>query len=565
MELYAIEKETVLNERYEVISLIGNGGFSIIYKAYDRELQSNVAIKEYFPNNIAERIPHSCEVLTRNSDAEERFKRGMKSFKEEAHRMAELGGLHNTINVLGAFDENGTSYIVMELLEGISLLEYFKMLPGNRFEDIDDAKQIILSVAEALEYSHSKKILHRDVSPDNIFLCNDGKVKLIDFGAAREFKTDEELSVVVKSGCTPPEQYRKNGKQGPWTDIYALGATFYRMLTGEYPESAPDRMTTENECIPPSSLNPKVPEYIDAFVLRCLAYDHNLRLSKASDAIYVLRKKPVIKLPGEVKAEHDKIKRLSYTLLSACFVMFLIICIVIIKKSETIYNVKIKECDITVMIPEEFSSYNGIRALKEDFQSVCPQITINFINSDEDSENAENADIFIYDETVPCASLEKIQKVEENTNEEFITVAYDAKIVYWNSEKAFYCGIDVNEINSVDDIKPEYYAESFDMFFDDTNNCCAYLGSVALYKDVQKKIPGMYKVYSYSEELEPICLSVASDISENEKNAAMRFLLYLISERAQKILFINNEGLIPSEKNQYDHFFEIYSELAFMQ
>jgi len=209
MDFFALEKSAVLKNRYEIISLLGTGGFSVIYKAFDHELNSTVAIKEFFPNTIAERIPLTKKVVTRNAEDASRFADGLTAFKQEAQRMAELKGAHNTVNVLGAFDENDTAYIVMELLEGITLLQYLRGLPGERFEDIEDAKQIIRSVTEALEYAHSKKILHRDVSPDNIFLCSDGKVKLIDFGAAREITDGGEFSVVVKSGCTPPEQYRK--------------------------------------------------------------------------------------------------------------------------------------------------------------------------------------------------------------------------------------------------------------------------------------------------------------------------------------------------------------------
>lgn len=562
MELYAIDQSTILNNRYEILSLIGTGGFSIIYKAYDHELNSTVAIKEYFPNTIAERIPYSKDVLTRNREAAERFQQGLRSFKEEAHRMAKLNGLHNTVNVLGTFDENHTSYIVMELLEGTSLLAYLKSLPNSRFNDVDDAKQIIRSVAEALDYAHSKKILHRDVSPDNIFLCNDGKVKLIDFGAAREFTEDGELSVVVKTGCTPPEQYRKNGKQGPWTDLYALGATFYRMLTGVYPEAAPDRADNKNECSPPSSINADVPEYIDALILRCLAYDHTLRIAKASDVMDVLSRETVIPLPGVVRAKQKMIRTVSYGMLAACLVLFLTISLIVLKKSETLYNIKIDKCDITMEIPAEFTSESGLAAIKEDFKSIYPQVDIAFVTAGTDTLTA---DVFIYEDDTECSSLEEIQKLNEAADMYSVTVAYDTDLVYWNVEKAFHSAVDMNNIRSADDILPEYYADNYEEFLDGTNDLCAYRDSITLYRDVQEELPGMYRIYSAATELRPVRFSVASGITENKKNAAMRFLLYLMSERAQEIMFVNHEGLIPAENNQYDHFLEIYSELAFVK
>ncbi len=562
MELYALEKLTILDKRYEILSLIGTGGFSIIYKAYDHDLQSTVAIKEYFPNNIAERIPYKKEVLTRNHESEVRFRQGQQAFREEARRMAELNGLHNTVNVLGTFDENNTSYIVMELLEGISLLEHLKTLPNSRFEDVADAKQIIYSVAEALQYANSKKILHRDVSPDNIFLCDDGKVKLIDFGAAREVTEDGDLSVVVKTGCTPPEQYRKNGKQGPWTDLYALGATFYRMLTGTYPEAAPDR-SEHQECLPPSEINPEIPEYIDALIRRCLAYDYTLRISKASEVMEVLHKETVIPLPGEVEAKNRLIKRVSYGLLSACLVLFMIISLIVLKKSETLYSLSIEACDIRIEVPSNFSSEDGLEAVKADFQLSYPQINIEFIDSE---MGIEVADIFVYaGNTEDCASLEDIQKVDESAETYYSTIAYDTDLIYWNVEKEYRTGIDMSSFHSAEDILPEYYAESYEDFLHDTNGLCAYRGNIALYRNVQQELPGMYKIYAVETALSPIQFSVSSELTGNQKNAALRFLLYLMSERAQEILFINYKGLIPAEENQYDHFFEIYSELIFIK
>ena len=561
MELYAIDQSTILNNRYEILSLIGTGGFSIIYKAYDRELNSIVAIKEYFPNNIAERIPYHKEVLTRNHESAVRFRQGLQSFREEARRMAELNGLHNTVNVLGTFDENNTSYIVMELLEGTSLLAYLKTLPGNRFEDADDAKQIIYSVAEALQYAHSKKILHRDVSPDNIFLCNDGKVKLIDFGAAREITEDGELSVVVKTGCTPPEQYRKNGKQGPWTDLYALGATFYRMLTGIYPEAAPDR-AEHHECPPASEINPEVPEYIDALILRCLAYDHTLRIAKASEVMDVLHRETVIPLPGAIQAKNRLLKTISYGMLTACLILFVVISLIVLKKSETLYTIPIDACDIRIEVPVNFSSESGLAAVKADFQSMYDQIGIEFITGGTD---AGAADVFVYTgDDAECSCLEDIQKVDESADTYYATIAYDTELIYWNVEKAFRNGIDMNNIHSAEDILPEYYAGSYEEFLIDTNGLCAYQGGIDLYRNIQQELPGMYKIYPAETDLTPVRFSVASGLEENQKNAAMRFLLYLMSERAQEILFINHEGLIPAEEKQYDHFFEVYSELVFI-
>lgn len=554
MELYAIQKSTVLSHRYEILSLIGTGGFSLIYKAYDHEMNSFVAIKEFFPAQAAERLPYSCEVLTRNRDAAERFAAGLAEFKAEARRMAELNGLHNTVNVLGAFDENNTSYIVMELLEGRSLLEQLKSMPNGRFSDIEDAKQIIYSVAEALDYAHSKGILHRDVSPDNIFLCRDGKVKLLDFGAARELTEDGELSVVVKSGCTPPEQYRKNGKLGSYTDIYALGAVFYRMLTGVYPESAPDR-SERRECTPPSEINPAVPEYINALIMRCLAYDHTLRISHASEVTDVLRREIVIPLPGAIRARNRTMKAAIGGMFFACLILFVLIGLIVLKKSESLYNIDIDECELRVQLPEYFSSESGLDAVLEDFGQLYPQIKLKFVSE------AEEAEILLFSgDTDECAPLDELQKLCDSADEYSVLLAYDAAVIYLNVEKAFKLGLSVS-----DDIPTEYYADSFAEFLDGENPRCAYSGSVALYRSVQEALPGTYRLRPSGDELSPIRLAASAELSENTLNAALRFLLYLSSERAQELLFVNNGGLIPANEAQYLHFTEICDELAFLR
>ena len=476
--------------------------------------------------------------------------------------MAELNGLHNTVNVLGTFDENNTSYIVMELLEGTSLLDYLKTLPNNRFEDVDDAKQIIYSVAEALKYAHSKGILHRDVSPDNIFLCNDGKVKLIDFGAAREIKDNGELSVIVKSGCTPPEQYRRHDKQGTWTDLYALGATFYRMLTGVYPEAAPDREEC-HECTVPSEINPNIPEYIDALIMRCLAYDYTLRIAKASEVMDILRRKTVILLPKAILSKKRFLKIISLGMFSVCLVLLAVIGLIIYKKAVTLYTVSIDECEIRVEIPMHFTSETGLEAIREDFQSMYPQIDIEFII---DKTDTKVRDVFVYTgSTDVCSSLEEIRKVNSTSNIYYAAIAYDSDLIYLNLEKAFRYGIDVNKINSAGDLLNEYYTDSYEDFINNDNSFCAYLGNIDIYRDIQRKLPGMYRVYPTGTKPAQVCFSVASGLEENQKNAAMRFLLYLMSARAQEILFINNEGLIPAEENQYNHFFEVYSELNFIK
>ena len=557
-DIFILNPNTILNNRYEIIKTIGFGGFSIIYEAYDKLFNSHVAVKEYFPHYIAERVPYQNNVVTRNHEDSIRFSDGLKDFRDEANRMVKLRGMHNTVNVFGLFEENNTCYIIMELLDGQSLLSYLKSLPDERFTDIEDAKKIIYSVAEALEYTHSQKLLHRDVSPDNIFLCSDGKVKLIDFGAAREITENGELSVVVKSGCTPPEQYRKHGRQGPWTDLYALGATFYRMLTGVYPESAPDRIDSNDEYMPPSAINPFVPAYIDAMILRCLAYNHTLRIAKASEIKSILEKERIVESIQVTRKKKNFVTAATYISFFSCLLLFVIISFIVLKQSETLYSVRINDCEITVELPDNFTTEGGKQALVRDFKNVCPQINIQF--GDVDSDLC----VYIGDNS-KYSKLTEIMKLNESAEEYCVTVAYDSEILYLNTLKMYESSLDINAYSTYGDIPAEYYAESYEMFISPENISFAYVGSVSKYRDVQRDLCGMYKLFAVDSYLIPIQLAVKSDLSDNDKKAAMRFLLYLSSERAQEIMFISNEGFIPAEQSQYNKYFEINSELEFLQ
>lgn len=563
MELYALEPTVLLHNRYEILAPIGSGGFSVLYKAYDHEMDAVVAIKEYFPSAIAERIPHSRDVTVRNDDAGARFRKGLLTFREEARRMAELGGLHNTVDVLQTFDENNTGYIVMELLTGQTLLQYLQTLPNGRYTDIEDAKKIICLVAEALAYAHSKKILHRDVSPDNIFLCSDGRVKLIDFGAARELKEDAALSVVVKAGCTPPEQYRKNGRQGPWTDLYALGATFYRMLTGTYPETAPDRAFGDRECPAPSVINPAVPPYIDALLARCLAYDYTLRVARASEVIEVLRAEKKLPQPAQILQKRRALRRTTYILVSICLVLFLLIALVIYKQSENLYNIRIAPCTIVMEIPTDFSEESGLLAAAADFQTMYPAIEVRFVPA-----GTDGADICVFaDDTMPRASLSEIQSiVGARVQNDTVTLGYDAQTAYLNLEKAYAQNVPLDAIETAADIPPEYWAESYDAFLEQTGTCYAWQGSVTRYRDIQTALPGMYRVLDCGTSMVPVRFCVRPmDGEKNQIHAAMRFLLYLMSERAQEILFVQNAGIVPAEEGQRAQYFAVFNELAFLQ
>ena len=253
----ALPESTILTGRYVVGKVLGKGGFGITYLCYDTRENKTVAVKEYLPDHLTHRNTGETQVSTYSGETEEYFRTGAQKFFEEAKLVSNFNGNPNIISVYEFFYENNTTYFVMEYLDGVDLKTYIKQKGGKISEE--EALYIAEKVIQALMIVHSTNILHRDISPDNIFICSDGKIKLIDFGAARQVmgEVSKSLSVVLKEGFAPIEQYQTRGKQGPWTDIYALGATLYYALTGEVLDNAMTRMTDDSQM----NLNSVSPEF----------------------------------------------------------------------------------------------------------------------------------------------------------------------------------------------------------------------------------------------------------------------------------------------------------------
>ena len=236
---------SVLNQRYMIGGVIGKGGFGITYLAYDLKLDARLAVKEYYPMGLAVRNPGSTLVSVSNEDSEESFKTGAEKFYNEAKMVAKFNGNPNIVSVHDFFYENDTVYFTMGYLQGQTLKSYLKKKKITEGQAIN----VMQAISSALMASHSLNILHRDISPDNIMLCDDGSIRLLDFGAARQVMAEQSqsLSVILKQGFAPLEQYQKKGKQGPWTDIYALGATIYTALTGDMLNDPMTRLEDDSE------------------------------------------------------------------------------------------------------------------------------------------------------------------------------------------------------------------------------------------------------------------------------------------------------------------------------
>ena len=266
---YCLPAGTVLNQRYVLGRVLGDGGFGITYIGYDKALKRKVAIKEYFPNECVTRQKGDTTVSPFSGERGERYQKGLENFTSEAQRLAKLGSIEGVVNVYDVFPENGTTYIVMEYLSGETVAQ---MVEGHKFLGFGKTMNIIVSVLKSLKNVHEAGVIHRDISPKNIIKTAEGKIVLIDFGAAKPttLNVSKSASVVLTQGYAPIEQYNTNLKQGTWTDIYAVAATMYYMLTGVTPDYANSRLLSDT-LVPVSELHPGVPDKLDDIIKDALA------------------------------------------------------------------------------------------------------------------------------------------------------------------------------------------------------------------------------------------------------------------------------------------------------
>ena len=248
--------ETV-NGRYAVGEVLGRGGYGITYSAWDNTTSRKVALKELFPRQSAYRDADKHTVQPKEGQAEY-FSAVKVKFEQEANLLRLLESGDGVVKVYDWFRCNNTVYYSMEFLEGCDLnayrkqyfAQYDKCLPWTFLGPV------VKRLLETLDILHSQNLIHRDISPDNIFLTKDNRILLIDFGSARTYQGNYGLTIQKKPGFTPLEQMSSNGQQGPWTDIYALSATIYLLLSGKMPPKVEDRVNG----VQPESLAKLCPE-----------------------------------------------------------------------------------------------------------------------------------------------------------------------------------------------------------------------------------------------------------------------------------------------------------------
>ena len=366
-EAIHIEPGTLLYDRYIVGKVLGYGGFGVTYLGWDGKLEQKVAIKEYLPGEFSTRMPGQSQVTVFNGEKNEQFHDGLKKFVEEAKHLAKFQNEQGIVKIFDSFEENDTAYIIMEFLDGETLTEYLKR---EKTIPEDVAVAMLMPVMESLQTVHEKGLLHRDIAPDNIFLTKSGEVKLIDFGASRYATTSHSrsLTVIIKPGYSPEEQYRSRGDQGPHTDVYAIASTLYKMITGKTPPDAMERRAkyeNQNKDIleEPHKINKKISLNRENAILNAMNVRIEDRTPNVATFIKDLNADPPVKrIYGKIK----KIDIYSWPLWLKILVPSLLSLILIFSMLLLTGVIKFSNFTEEIVIPENIVTVPDVEGLYKD-------------------------------------------------------------------------------------------------------------------------------------------------------------------------------------------------------
>lgn len=342
---------TILANHFIIGTAIGFGGFGITYKCLDTTLGVIVAVKEFYPAGLVNRAPGECEVGLLSGDRQQQYRVQLKRFLMEAQSIAQFGKAKDIVNVYDFFEANNTAYIIMEYVDGVLLKDYLEK--QGRMEP-DVALSVITPIIRAVKKIHAKGIIHRDISPDNIFISGEDSIKVFDFGAAQlngssEGKAGEK---VIKVGYSAPEQYRDKSRQDFYTDIYSVGAILYQMMTGVKPMESTER-EFRDELKSPAELGVRLESNIDRAIMEAMAVKPELRFQSIQHLEDALQSKRAAEYPRE-KLKKRKRRRNWIISLTATLVLAVAVTIglfsTVLKPENRIFDSVLKEDKITVWV-----------------------------------------------------------------------------------------------------------------------------------------------------------------------------------------------------------------------
>lgn len=300
----ALPPGTILADRYLVGRVLGVGGFGITYLGLELNLGLKIAIKEYMPSGMASRRINEQTVHVFGGETEGHYASGLNSFFDEARTLVAFHDHPGIVTVRDIFKQHNTAYIIMDYLDGGTLKDYLARKQRLSWEE---TQSVFTHVLDALREVHAKGLLHRDISPDNIFITRTGQIKLIDFGACRQVigEVSKSLSVILKPGYAPPEQYFSKGKQGPWTDVYAVAASIYVALTGSLPPESMERLDEDSLSFP-SRLGVVIPPGAEQALVKGLAIKSADRYQTIAEFQEALLSSTATAQPRQSQAQTDE-------------------------------------------------------------------------------------------------------------------------------------------------------------------------------------------------------------------------------------------------------------------
>lgn len=301
-ESYYLEPGAILGGKYVVGRELKYGGYTVTYIGLDAEKNQKVFIKEYLPSEFSTRSAGESEVTIYSGDALEQFNQGLITFLNEANRIQHLDNPQGIARVYDSVAENDTGYVISEYLEGRTLQQIMETKGKFTWQE---AKGLVTQILTGLSLVHPLDIIHCDISPETILVTDQGEVKLLDFGATRYVTTanSSSLAIILKQGFAPEEQYRSQGIRGPWTDVYALAAVMYYMLTGTVPIESVDRALLD-ELQEPSKLGVELPQSGENALMNALNVYQKDRTKSAKDFLDELNREDVKRV--QVKSKRRK-------------------------------------------------------------------------------------------------------------------------------------------------------------------------------------------------------------------------------------------------------------------
>ena len=587
---------TVLAQRYVLGHCVGAGGFGIIYRAWDRHHEAVVAVKEFFAGRLVTRAAGTKDVII-NKKSQTEFMYRKNRFLAEARNMAMFGAHRSIPNVYEFFEENNTAYIVMELLNGQALNDFLRANGGKL--DTDFATMITNEIGNALSSMHAKGIIHRDVAPDNIYINSDKdlSIKLLDLGAAKLTDTnDDVIDIILKPGYSPVEQYDNTSEIGPWTDVYALGASLYVMLTGVKPPESTNRKI-EDTLVAPHLLDASIPEQLSLTAMKAMALDAHMRFKSVSDFLKALNgQKKVLTL--------EKEKRRRRTGRFAGVMCALLAVVLIATNTYSIYRAKQTE---ELLDPAQISLWfsqaddsteeQALQAMIDDFRNTYPDVTITLrgipeaeyaatlLDAAEKNElptlfESDGLEASVLDK---CTDITDVLSTEQANSCMFldsysgtkqVPLGFQIPMAYVITNGVTALDYTSNYFTTIGDLESdggisidadyaqlinknytyENFKDSSEFLNSAENTCAVMLSSSMAFNSVRKQLTGYEKHYVFPDTDKIYCEYVyfwsIGNGDEDQTAAATRLLSWMLGNNYQNMLLISysGDGQIPLNK-----------------